>query len=109
MTSRRISLQMFPNLELLFDFITKRSNTRAKRLMIDNQSVRKAYNLGKISNTGLSRSENNLAAAFTNLRANSVLRNIILCNWADFQVEQWVYRLNETNENPIFKMEGVWK
>lgn len=49
----------------------------------------------------------NPADAITEEKADSVLQNMILKNCADFQVEQWLYCLNETIDFHISKMEAV--
>lgn len=68
MTNRCISLQIFINSKSLFDVITKFSNTEEEQLIIDTQSVGKAYGLCKISNIGLIRSEKYPADAFTKVK-----------------------------------------
>lgn len=101
---------MFTYSKYLFDVITKCSSTNGRLQMIDIQNVSKAYDLGKISNIGLVVwSENNPADAFSKVKANSLLQNIILHNCANFQVEQWVYHSKEANDYRIPKMEGVLK
>lgn len=71
--------------------------------MIGTKNVRKAYGFSENSNTGLVRYENSAADAFTKVKANSVLQNIILQNCADFQGEQGGYCLNAANAFPILK------
>lgn len=109
MTSRIISLQLYTDSKSLFDVITKFCNTERKRLIIGIQSVRKAYDLGKILNIGLVRPKCNPADSFDKVKANSVLQSIILHKCADFQVEKWACRFNETNNFCIPQMEEMWK
>lgn len=87
-----IPLRMLTDSKSLFDIITKNSHTSEKRLQIDIQVIREAYEKHEISDVGFIRSENNPADAFTKLQYNRALSKIMEKGLADFDVEKWVFR-----------------
>ena len=102
---RNVYLKMITDSKSLFDVITQCSQTLEKRLMIDLQSVRDAYQCHEISNIGFVRGPNNLADGMTKTGNREQLFNLLRTGKADFEVEQWVLRLkNEKNSiNPSSK------
>lgn len=85
-------MMMFTDSKCLFDVITKNTTTTEKRLMIDVQTIREAYEKMEISDVGWIRSEQNPADALTKVKDNEVLDRIIDEGILDHEVDQWVVR-----------------
>ena len=89
-----IPLQMYTDSKSLFDILTKCSNTTERRLMIDLQSVRNAYENHEISNIGFLRGPNNPADGLTKESKSGALEYFLKSGKADFEVENYVIRKN---------------
>jgi len=89
---RDIPLMMFTDSKSLFDIITKCSHTQEKRLMIDLQAVRDAYESHEISNVGFIRGPNNPADGLTKIGKCPPLSHLLQTGRANFQVEQYILR-----------------
>ncbi len=88
-----VHLKMCTYSESLFDVITKCSQTQEKRLMIDLQAVRDAYQCLEISNIGFVRGPNNPADGMTKLGNCEPLIHLLRTGKVNFEVEQWVLKL----------------
>ncbi len=84
---------MFTDSEILLDVIIKCSQTQEKRLMIDLQVVRDAYQCHEILSIGFVRGPNNPADGMTKLGNCEPLVHLLRTGKANFEVEQWVLRL----------------
>ena len=91
---------MFTDSKSLFDIITKCSNTSERRLMIDLQAVRDAYQSYEISNVGFLRGPNNPADALTKANKCNALNHLLRTGKANFNIEQWVIRKFPVIEEP---------
>ena len=90
--NRSIPIRMYTDSKSLFDTITKRSQTKEKRFMIDLFTVRQAYKNKEISNVAWVRSEYNLADAMTKTSKNDSLDRVLETGVLDHPVEQWIVR-----------------
>ncbi len=94
---RRVPLEMYTDSKGLFDVITKWSQRQERRLMIDLQAVRDAYNSHEISNVGFIRGPNNPAEGMTKPLKYDPLNRLLRTGRADFTVDQWVIRSFNSN------------
>ena len=76
----------------LFDFITKATVTTEKRLMIDLNAVREAYQKHKIMDIGFIRSH----FALTKMMTSHILEHMLLHSKIEHPVEQWIERPRAT-------------
>ena len=92
----RVSLSIFTDSVNLFDVITKCFQTQKRRLMIDLQAVREAYQMHVISNDGFLRGTNNPADGHTKIGKCHALYHLLQTGRRDFIVEQWAIRCQNT-------------
>lgn len=97
MTNTSISLRTFTNSKSLQDAINKFSNSEEKLILINIQSVTKAYDFGESLILDFYDPKTIQLMHLLRVMTDFVPKNIILGDCADFQVEHCVYCLDEIN------------
>lgn len=92
MLGRKLGLRMFTDSKSLFDVISKNSTTTEKRLMVDVQAMREAYERMELSDVAWVKSEDNPADSLTKVKENAVLNRIVDEGKVDHDIQQWVIR-----------------
>lgn len=100
---QKIPLQMLTDSKSLFDVLTKCSSTIEKRLMIDLQVVRQAYETHLISDLGFIRTEHNPADGLTKIGTCQALRKLIATNKCDQDIDTWVLRNDTAKTSSSFE------
>ena len=95
---RKIPLTMITDSEQLFKIIIKSMTTPEKRLMIDVEAARAAYNEGEIRDVGWIPGAKNSADEFTKAPECPVLIKILDTGVCDVDAEHWVVRIPNGNE-----------
>ncbi len=85
---RRVPLDMCTDSKISFDLITECSLTQERRLMIDQQALRDAYNLHEISNVVFIRGPNNPADGMAKPLKCDPLNSLLRSGKADFTVDK---------------------
>lgn len=99
--NKKVPLHIITDSKSLFDVITQCSNTSERRLMIDLEAVREAYESHSISNVGFVRGPNNPADGLTKSGNCPPLIDILKTGLDNSIVEQWVIRREATNSNDV--------
>ncbi len=84
---RDVYFKMSTDFEILFDVITKRSQTQKKRMMIDLRAVSEAYECHEIFNIAFVREPNYPADLMTELGNCEPLIDLLRTGKANFKVE----------------------
>lgn len=92
MTNNRLALKMFTDSMSFFDVITKNTTTTEKRLMIDVQAVREAYERMEVSDVAWIESAMNPADPLTKLKSNPILDCILDECIVEHDIGQWIIR-----------------
>lgn len=88
----RLPIRLYTDSKSLFDVITKNSVISEKRLMVDVQAIREAYQRMEIYDVAWIRSEFNPANALTKIKENQVLHRVLDEGIIEHPVAQWVLR-----------------
>lgn len=82
------------NSKCLFDFITKCSTAKEKRLLVDLSLAKGAYDNMKIEAMGHGPSVNNPANALSAVRSSKLFKKILEKGTLTIPLEQWVKSMN---------------
>lgn len=96
---RKVPLMMFTDSNSLFDVITKCSQTRERRLMIDLQAVRSSYDNHEISDIGFLRGTNNPADGLTKIGKCAALSHLLINGKCNFKIDQWILRNSNNSDD----------
>ena len=89
-----IPMSMFTDSESLFKVIVKSTTTTGKRLMIDIQAAREAYDQSEISDVGWIVSEDNPADGLSKPKRCELLESILDSGRNELKAEKWIIRNN---------------
>lgn len=92
MLDKPLAVRMYTDSNCFFDVITKNTTTTEKRLMIDVQGMREAYERMEVSDIAWIASQANPADALTKITSNAVLDQILDERIVEHDVGQWVIR-----------------
>ena len=94
MMNIRKPIMIFTDSLSLFDVITKASTTVEKRLMIDLEVVKMAYQQNEMQQMGFIRSEHNIADCLTKSNSNDALVKTLKFAKINHPVDQWIDRIH---------------
>lgn len=92
MLNQNIPLNVETDSDSLFKVVNQSSNTTERRLMIDLQATREAYNERKIDNMGWIKSCGNLADGLTKLNKPELIQHTMRTGKLQTFADQWVIR-----------------
>ena len=98
LTGNVIPLSIMTDSLSLFDVITKATVTTEKRLMMDLNAVKEAYQKHDIMIIGFIRSQFNPADALTKKMTSHILDHMLLHSKIENPIEQWIERPRATKE-----------
>lgn len=88
--NQQVPLNTVTDSESIFKIIVQSSTTTEKRLMIDLQACREAYDEGCIDNVGWVRSEYNVADCFTKMNKADFIQDIMRSGQLQNVLFQWI-------------------
>lgn len=99
MVGKTVTLSMVTDFDSLFKVIVQSSTTTERRLMIDIQASREAYQERKIDNVGWIKSDGNLADGLTKVNKPELIQRIMRTGQLDRIADQWVIRPPANNDD----------
>ena len=95
---KKLAITLLTDSKSLFDVLSKGTTTTEKRLMIDIEATRQAYDEEVINNLGWIRREYNIADSLTKIQINSIMKKFMLTGKIDLVVEQYVVRTPHSHQ-----------
>lgn len=92
MVKQNVPLSMVTDSDSLFKVVVQSSTTTERRLMIDIQATREAYQERKIDNMGWVKSDGNIADGLTKINKMELIQHVMRTGRFDRVADQWVIR-----------------